>query len=241
MSNTDPVAAAMAAAQAAAAAAPSPQLPAIAPQTSLAPVAAAPAPVALSMESMQMGSMSVDNWFKVKEDGLKIGDMQGLLESVEAVIDMTAGRGFILKYGAKNGNPAQYAYTVDLANAAGGGTWPVALARLQALDPSKPCSPYRCVDLPFKLIEDVTKVTGAGKAAVTTVIAKAGDMIGYTTSTTNWKNWEMFYKDVEKAGLMGHEVKVKLTAQARTNKNGNNWGVLAIELLGEYEDDAAGE
>lgn len=239
---SDPVKAAMEAAQAAAAAAPSPQLPAtISPQTSLAAAGPAPTPVALSMESMQMGSMSVDNWFKVKEDGLKIGDMQGLLESVEAVIDMTAGRGFILKYGAKNGNPAQYAYTVDLANAAGGGTWPAALARLQALDPSKPCAPYRCVDLPFRLIDDVVKTTGAGKAAVTTVIAKAGDMIGYTTSTTNWKNWEMFYKDVEKAGLMGREVKVKLTAQPRTNKNGNNWGVLAFELLGEYEDENAAD
>jgi hypothetical protein len=237
---TDPVKEAMLRAQAAAAAAPqTSQAPATIPTQEIAAVGPASTPVALSMESMSQGSMSVDNWFKVKEDGLKIGDMAGLLESVEAVIDMTAGRGFILKYGVKNGNPAQYAYTVDLANANGGGTWAAAQARIQALNPSTPAAPYRCVDLPFRLTQDVTKVTGAGKAAVTTVIAKAGDMIGYTTSTTNWKNWETFYKDVDKAGLMGQEVRVKLTAQARTNKAGNNWGVLAIELLGAFEEEGA--
>lgn len=233
---TDPVKAAMAAAQAAAAAAA-----AQAPSTALAApvqgaVAAAPAaaPVALSMETMAQGSMSVDNWFKVKEDGLKIGDMAGLLDSVDAVINMTAGSGFVLKYGVKNGNPAQYAYTVDLANAHGGGTWPQAVQRIQALDPSKPVAPYRCVDLPFRLIEAVTT-----KAGVT--VAKAGDMIGYTTSTTNWKNWEDFYKECAKAGLLDKDVQVKLTAQARTNKAGNNWGVLKIELVGEYLPDEAGE
>lgn len=224
---TDPVKEAMLRAQAAAAAAPTPS-PAVIPSTELAtPSGPATAPVALSMESMSQGSMSVDNWFKVKEDGLKIGDMAGLLESVKAVIDMTPGRGFVLKYGVKNGNPAQYAYTVDLANANGGGTWASAMARIQALNPSTPAAPYRCVDLPFRLLEDVL--------VKNVTVAKAGDMIGYTTSTTNWKNWETFYKEVDKAGLSGQEVEVKLTAQPRTNKAGNAWGVLAIELIGAHE------
>lgn len=226
---TDPVKAAMERAQqAAAAAAPAPPLPpAYTGTVALAPVAAAPAAVALSMESMSQGSMSVDKWIKVKEDGLKIGDMAGLLESIDAVINMTAGMGFILKYGVKNGNPAQYAYSTDLANAAGGGTWPAALQRIQALNPSTPASPYRCVDLPFKLTADV-KVKDV-------VVAKAGDTLGYTTSTTNWKNWEEFYKDVDKAGLLGQDVAVKLTAQPRNNKAGNAWGVLKLELIGAVE------
>ena len=237
MSNLDPVAQAMAKAQEAAAAlaaqAPSTALAVPSAQTSLAPQGPTAAPVALTMETMSQGAMSVDNWFKVKEDGLKIGDMAGLIESVEAVIDMTAGSGFILKYGVKNGNPAQYAYSVDLANANGGGTWAAAMQRVQALDPSKPVAPYRCVDLPFKLVDAVV--------AKGVTVAKAGDMIGYTTSTTNWKNWEDFYKDCAKAGLIGKEVLVKLSAQARTNKAGNNWGVLKMELIGEYVQDEAGE
>lgn len=234
MSNVDPVAAAMAKAAAAAAALPQTQtqLP-VTVSVSNVPAVAPAAPVALSMESMAQGSMSVDNWFKVKEDGLKIGDMAGLLDSVTAVIDMTAGSGFILKYGVKNGNPAQYAYTVDLANANGGGSWAAAMQRVQALDPSKPVAPYRCVDLPFELIEDVV--------VKTVTVAKAGDMIGYTTSTTNWKNWEEFYKDVSKAGLMGQKVVVNLTAQPRTNKAGNAWGVLKMELVGAHVEDEAAD
>lgn len=232
MSNTDPVAAAMAAAQAAAAAAvaaastpapASPQVPAIASSANQVP---AVAPQVLSMESMAQGSMSVDAWFKVKEDGLKIGDMAGLLDEVEAVLNMTAGSGFVLKYAVKNGNPAQYAYTTDLATAFGGGTWAAAMQRIQALNPATPVAPYRCVDLPFKLINPVSK---GG-----VVLAKAGDTIGYTTSTTNWKNWEDFYKECVKAGLLGKDVLVKLTAQARSNKAGNTWGVLKLELVGEY-------
>lgn len=239
MSNLDPVAQAMAKAQEAAAqlAAQTPQVspvPALPAMNSQGQLAVAVAPVALSMEAMSQGAMSVDNWFKVKEDGLKIGDMAGLLDSVDAVIDMTAGSGFILKYGVKNGNPAQYAYSVDLANANGGGTWAAAMQRIQALDPSKPVAPYRCVDLPFELIDAVTTKAGVN-------VAKAGDMIGYTTSTTNWKNWEDFYKECSKASLLGQKVVVKLSAQARTNKAGNNWGVLKMELVGPYVEDEAGE
>lgn len=233
----DPVAAAMAKAQEAAAQAATAQQASTAvalPQANTSVATAqgpAATPVALSMETMAAGSMSVDAWFKVKEDGLKIGDMAGLLEEVTAVLDMTPGQGFILKYGIKNGNPAQYAYTTDMVNANTGGSWAAAQAKINALNPSQPAAPYRCVDLPFKLVEDV--VVGKGDKAKT--VAKAGDVIGYTTSTTNWKNWEVFYKDVTKAGLMDQEVLVKLTAEPKVNKAGNTWGVIKIELIGPYE------
>jgi hypothetical protein len=105
------------------------------------------------------------------------------------------------------------------------------MQRIQALNPATPVAPYRCVDLPFTLIDPVIKST--------VTVAKAGDVIGYTTSTTNWKNWEDFYKECVKAELLGKRVQVKLTAQARTNKNGNNWGVLKIELIGEYEEEGS--
>lgn len=233
--QNDPIQAAIAKANEAAKAQqslpPNSNVPATASGGTVTVAAPAPAPVSLSMETMTVGSMSVDTWIKVKEDGLKIGEMAGLLESFEAVIDMTPGVGFVLKYGIKAGNPAQYAYTTDMANAIGGGTWPSAVARIQALDPSKPTAPYRCVDLPFTLISDVKKGDQ--------VVGKAGDVVGYTTSTTNWKNWEEFYRDCSNQGLLNKKVKVKLTAQPRSNKAGNTWGVLKIEALSEYEEDAS--
>lgn len=203
-----------------------------APATAVA-VAPAPAPVKLTMETMSAGQMSVDQWIKVKEDGLKLGDKPGLIESMILGLDMTLDRGFRLKYAIKNGNPAQYAYSFDNATADGGGTWAAAIEKIQKLDPSKKCSPYRAVDLPFFVIEDVKKGDQ--------VLAKIGDTLGHTTSTTNWANWEVFYKAVEAAGLMGQKVKVKVTAQPRTNTKGNTWGVLKFELLGLAPEDSEGE
>jgi hypothetical protein len=238
---TNPVDAAIAAALAAAQNAqanPSAVVPAG--QTSSAvSTAVAPAPVKLSMETMQAGQMSVDAWLKVKEDGLKIGDMPGLLPEIRVKLNMVDGQGFMLKYAIKAGNPAQYAYTYDRSTAVGGGTWPEAQARIRALEPAgkRPPSEYRAVDLPFTLLEDVT--VGKGKDAK--VIAKAGDTLGYTTSTTNWANWEQFYKEVEKAKLIGQTVEVKLSAQARKNNAGNTWGVVAFELVGVAPDESDGE
>lgn len=218
---TDPIQAAIAAAAAAAAQAQT-QVATVA-QTSTAVAVAAPAQT-LSMESMSAGGMSVDKWFKFTYDGLKIGDSKIVMAPVVATIDMTENSGFMLKYAIKGGNPAQYAYTTDMSTAAGGGTWEAAQARIRQLAPG--ATPYRCVDLPFTLVADVVDITNA-------VVAKAGDTLGYTTSTTNWGNWAAFHKEVADAGLMGTTVKVKITNQPRENKNKNQWGVMAFELIVE--------
>lgn len=221
MSN-DPVALAIAAAQAAAASAAQVSAPAAlaVPQTG---AVASATPMALSMGSMMGASMTVDLWIKPKEYGLVIGTAAELVTTpVVATIDMVENRGFVLKYGIKGGNPAQYKYTSDGATCTSGGSWEQAQAMIRALD--NKASPYRCVDLPFTLLEDV-KVKDK-------TIAEAGKKLGYTTSTTNWKNWEQFYKDVEKAGLMGQVVKVELTSERLTNKNANAWGVLVMKLVG---------
>ena len=171
--------------------------------------------------------MSVDQWIKVKEDGLKLGDNPGLFEALTVSLEMTDGRGFVPKLAIKAGNPsAQYFYTLDGQVAAGGGSWASACDRARAIDPK--AREYRCVDLPFQLEEDVAI---KGKEAV-----KAGTLLGYTTSTTNWSNWEKFYAAVQEAGLMDQRVMVKLGAQPRTNKHGNNWGVMTFELLGSAEE-----
>lgn len=181
------------------------------------------APQKLSMESMAGGGMTVDKWLKVNEDGIKVGDSKLLIGDVICSIDMTEGLGFILKMAIKGGNPAQYAYTTDMVNCVTGGSWEAAQNRIRALSP-QPTSPYRSVDLPFTATGDLVDM-------VKSVVAKKGDVLGYSTSTTNWANWTAFHKEVADAGLMDTVVNVKLTAQARTNKNNNLWGVLKMELV----------
>ena len=238
MSNVDPVAAAIAAAQQQAAATPAPSTQASAPTStevatlpSGGQVTTAQKGTPLSMESLMMGSMSVDGWLKPKEYGLAVGDNPGLVTQIRVALDLTDGAGFVSKMVIKGGNPAQYAYTTDLVNAVGGGSWEQAQARIRALDPK--ASPYRAVDLPFTLLEDVKVVPPGAPADQAKEVAKAGQRMGYTTSTTNWANWETFYRDCAQKGLVGKRVELIIGSQRRTNKNNNVWGVMTFQLVGE--------
>lgn len=179
---------------------------------------------ALSMDALLTGAINVDAWFKPKEFGLLIGDNPHLIDAVKCIIDMTDGVGFVAKRGIKAGNPAQYFYTTDGATCTTGGSWEAAQAKARALDPR--ASEYRCVDLPFTLLEEVKDKKNA-------VVAEAGKRIGYTTSTTNWKAWEQFYRECSQQGLLGKRVEVILGAERRVNKAGNVWGTMTFQLVGE--------
>lgn len=187
---------------------------------------------AFSMETVGAGQMSVDQWLKVKEHGLLIGDGKTLHDSIKVTLDMTDRQGFMVKQGIKGGNPAQYAYTFDGAVANDGKPWDQAISRIRQLDAK--ASPYPCVDLPFVVDEEVKDKAGA-------VEIEAGKRLGYTTSTTNWANWKLFYDEVKGKGLLGQKVAVELGVQARTNKNGNAWGVVTFKLLGLAATDEAAD
>ena len=62
-------------------------------------------------------------------------------------------------------------------------------------------------------------------------VVKEGDLIGHSLSTTNWANWESFYADCTRRGLVGQPVRAKLTALRRA-KPGYTWGVIGFELIG---------
>lgn len=180
----------------------------------------APAPK-LSMETVSTGAMTVDAWLKAKEFGLVVGDSDQLFKNAVCSIDMTDGKGFVVKKGIKAGNPAQYWYTVDGVTCVQGGSWEAAVAKAKRIAPD--AYEYRCVDLPFTLLEDITV---EGK-----VVCKAGQKLGYTTSTTNWKAWEEFYKACGEAAVLNELVKVKLGHQRRENKANNKWGIITFELV----------
>lgn len=224
MNTNDPVQMAIAAANAAAASTiAAHQVTVAAPQNNAVSTHVGTAK-ALTMETVSTGALSVDSWLKPKEFGMVIGDSSKLFQTCRASIDMTDGRGFVVKRAAKGGNPAVYVYTTDGVSAVGGGSWEAAVAKVRAMVPPS-TGEYRCVDLPFTLLEDV--VVGGDK------VMEAGKTVGYTTSTTNWKNWETFYRAVSEAGLMGRVVEVELSVEPRVNKAGNKWGVLKFKLIGE--------
>lgn len=186
----------------------------------------------MSMEALMAGGMTVDVWVKVKEFGLIVGQTQELVPSFKAYIDMTDGVGFSPKQSIKAGNPAQYWSTYDGAMSDKGIPWNEAIQKAVALDPK--ARPYRSVDVPMVLLEDVKSPKG-------NELAKAGQRIGYSTSTTNWAAWESFYKAVAAAGLLNECVEVEVSFEPKSNKNGNNWGIMTWKLLGKMEQDEGGE
>lgn len=207
-------------------------------QTSVATVSAGntsvgapstPAPK-LNMETVNSGQMTVDAWLKAKEYGLLLGDVTALFPSCIASISMVDGSGFVVKKGIKGGNPAKYAYTTDGETCTSGGGWPQAVEKMKALDGK--AYEYRCVDLPMVLLEDIV-VDGK-------TLHKAGIKMGYTTSTTNWKAWTIFFEDCKAQGLLGEDVKVKLGFARRENTAKNVWGIVTFELVGSMVDETAG-
>lgn len=181
----------------------------------------------MTMESLMSGSINVDLWLKVKEFGLLVGDKSDLVPSIKAIIDMTEGSGFVVKKSIKAGNPVQYWSTYDGVGCDKGGSWTDAIAKARSIDPK--ASEYRAVDVPMIVLEEVKGASG--------VLAEAGKTLGYSTSTTNWREWETFYKSVVMAGLLGKRVEVVVGFKPMSNKNNNKWGVMTWTLVGEVEQD----
>ena len=194
--------------------------------------AVVPAGPKMSMEALMAGGMTVDVWVKCKEFGLLVGQTTELVPEFKAYIDMTDGVGFSPKQSIKAGNPAQYWSTYDGAMSDKGIPWNEAIQKAVALDPK--ARPYRSVDVPMVLLEDVVSPKG-------TVLAKAGNRLGYSTSTTNWAAWETFYKSVATAGHLGKCVEVKIGFESKSNKNGNTWGIMTWELIGEMSQEEGDE
>ena len=220
----DPIAAAIATAQAAAAAAAKNAL-AHLEQTAVAnapPLANAlpanytaqlPAP-RLTMNDM-VGGLAVSSWLGVNEHGFSVGAEKKLhVGEIEVVIDLAMIQPmFVIKYG----NPVTYYKTYDRVLEASGGSWAAAVERAQRNDPK--AREYRSAEIPMLAQHDIAGVV------------KAGDLLGHSLSTTNWANWESFYADCTRKGLVGQCVRAKLSALRRA-KPGYTWGVISFELVG---------
>jgi hypothetical protein len=179
----------------------------------------------LKMDDMA-GGMTVDLWLKVNEHGLEFN--KKLIQSgVRVSIDMTAVQ---VAYAAKSGNPAQYIKTYDRVTEAKGGSWEQALAKAVSIAPGT--REYRSADVPMTLLQDVIYVDPKTKKEE--VVVEAGKTIGNSTSTTNWGNWQAFWRSCVAAGLGSSTVVAEISSEAKTNTNGNNWGVIVFTLIGPH-------
>ena len=196
-------------------------------------VAAQAAAGPLSFAQVDNGSMQVDSWLKVNEDGLKFGS-GGLVEEFTAYVDWSQIQLF---RGVRYGNPAQYKKTYNGVTTAGtGAPWAQTIADARAID-SRVTGDYPAADVLMFAAEDVVDLKK-------NTVAKAGDRIGISTSVTNWNNFKAFKDASIRAGmdvdpvsqLPVGKVKVRVGYEARQNKAGNNWGVVTWDLLEVVEE-----
>lgn len=198
-----------------------------APVAQLTPVAApAPMPVALtpsngnvfSMDDLMSSSMSVDKYLKVKYQQTFIGD-----DAVNGDLYVVIVKSEVVpKLSIKAGNPVQYRSTIDGKTCTEGGSWLEAVSNMQKI--SKDARPYNCVDIPMHVAKDVMSFTG-------NVIAQVGDVLGHTTSTTNWRNWKDFYQSTPREQ---DKVFAKIS-RVDMKKNNNQWGLVKFEYIDDAE------
>lgn len=176
-----------------------------------------------SLDSLSNSGMTVDDYLKVSEDGLKVvvDNKSTLFENLEVIIDMKEVTPTeVIKYG----NPAKYEKTFDGVVTTEGRKWTEAIetgARFQA-------TPYSSADIPFTTNEPILK-NG------TTEIYPIGTRLGYSLSTTNREAFAKFLRDTNEQNLRHQKVKVRLGYEVKKSKD-YTWGIVTFELLGVAED-----
>lgn len=160
--------------------------------------------------------MKVDAYLGVKDAGLRI-DSNPYFQKAKGVIDISEVK-LIASVRANRGGSTTFIKSYDGRMTSQGENFQQATARLQATH-DKVDGPYRTVEIPFTLGEDVPG-------------AKKGQRLGITPAITGVKFWTAFYDAVRTAGLAGQRVEVVISCAPQKNKNGNEWGVVDFELVG---------
>lgn len=229
MTNMDPLAqaAAMAeslkSAQAAAAAAANTTGTAIVPTSPASPPALPGR--RLSMDDQIGSALVVEKWLKLvslKGAGAMLGVGDATVDSFEANITFTPDVGFAKTYAVSYGNPVIYKKTYDGVLTHGGGNWSDAIETALRADPKRG-RPYDSVDVVMELIGQIKNRKGE-------IVADEGCKIGWSASVTNYASWNKLFQTVKAAKLIGHTIRVKVTANERA-ANGNHWAVIDFEVV----------
>jgi hypothetical protein len=205
------------------------QLPAVGNAAGLVP--ATPANTNLAKPSLDDfidgGGMDVDLYLKVNAEGFRIGDsMQGLLEEVIVEIDLNEVTPMYQSRHESGGNTV-FLKTYDGQATPEGKSFDAEFQRLSRIN-TKNDGPFQTAEIPMTLVDEV-----ADPKAKSTVVIDAETRIGLTPSKTGFKAFQTFMKRLRAANpdALHSTVKVKLVHEKKTNRHGNEWGVLNFELV----------
>lgn len=213
----------LAAAKAAAAANTSAGLPAA--QTAVdytSPAAYTPGKMPSLRESVESSGLTVDTYFSVTPDGMRIGKTMDLFKSIVVNIDFSEIVPSQNVRGEAAGNKVLYARTTDGRVSTTGKPWAAELAYVRQHSAPEKYIEYSSYEIPFTLIDDVLDDKK-------NVLFKAGTTVGFTPAERNAKVFQAFFKktptDLEQRG----PVPVKLTHDKRVGAQ--KYGVALFELV----------
>jgi hypothetical protein len=183
--------------------------------TAVAPAAESTRP---SLDDMaDNAGIQVDAYLSVKEAGLRI-DKADYFKEAKVTIDLTECTP-IFSVRANRGGQTTFIKSYDGRMTSQGQNFQQATAQLAATH-DKVDGPYQTVEVPVTLLQDVPG-------------AKKGQRLGITPAITGVKFWTKFYNELRAANLQRSKVEAKIVCVPQTNKNGNEWGVVGFELIGE--------
>ncbi|MBD9544335.1 hypothetical protein IB276_33350 [Ensifer sp. ENS04] len=190
------------------------------------------APVAsgapLGLDDMLSGGVAVDHWLKVTPYGLTVGDKTKPIDKLEVYLDMAEiAYSFQVKY-TLNGK-ATYHRTYDRQTDSQGGLWIETMRKAQQIDPK--AYEYRSAEIPVTATADIAHKDGSSVAAT------AGERLGLTLSTTGWKQFQTFVRELARKNVDPKSAILKLTLGFQTmSKPGvQDWGVPTFLSYEEVE------
>lgn len=194
--------------------------------------AQAPAPQALtpyqpaarpSLEGMaDSAGIQVDAFLTVKDTGFRLGDAKSpMFNEAKVRINMNDVVPIVSVRANRAGNTT-FIKSYDGVTTSQGQNFEQAIAGLRGSH-DKVDGPYQTAEIPAELLE------GVGGA-------KKGSTIGITPAITGVKFFTKFYNELRQLGLQNATVDAKIIHTPQSNKNGNEWGVAAFELIGEAKD-----
>jgi hypothetical protein len=175
------------------------------------------------------GGMDVDEYFRIKAEGFKIGDpMQGLLDELIVDIDLSEVTPIYSARFESGGNTV-FIKSYDGATTPDGKNFQAEVDRLARIN-QKSSGVYQTAEIPCTLVEEC-KDPKKGS----TLVIDAETRVGLTPSVTGFKPFQSFMKRLRQRNpeLLGSTVRVKLVHEKKTNRNNNEWGVLNFELVTE--------
>lgn len=176
------------------------------------------APPRPSLDDMADNSgIQVDAYLSVKEAGLRI-DKEAYFQKAKVTIDISECMP-IYSVRATRGGATTFIKSYDGVATSQGQNFAAAIAQFQNTH-EKVDGPYQTVEVPVTLLEDVPG-------------AKKGQRLGITPAITGVKFWTKFYNELRQKGLNKATVEAIITCVPQSNKNGNEWGVVGFELVGE--------